>query len=832
MGNGGILFDLNILPMNLINNRNLGELPGLQVFSAPKKCDKSRQNDVLIVLISSGNLHQYDQELAVWGKIISNGYFSARGSFTMGINAAVKKIGDYLQKTCPGMVLPNVVINMIVMRDRTLMIGHTGPANTTIVYADHIDNFSNELSIGFGQGEQNVRFYQAEIHSGDLILMCPYIPKGWTNEAILDATSESPLNVVRYLLDQAHGNLQGAVIQVKAGHGEILYRYKPPISTNIALGFENDPERKPEILEKQSTDTKKTANLLSSEKAVSLIDKPGVLMGNDQESERPLYRLRVPFESLPDFNPLENITRGNQLHEEYVTKSDEESNGTTEKFVQEGTDNLKVPDEKSSSSDAQKAEELGTFSDAGSTEAENSVDSRHDPSDPAIPDQRTLSARERIARKKLSLNDNALNEKTIKKKNTKNLILLLVFGFLIPICTALIFFFIYSGRGKNEIYRESLGLAVDTAKVAVQQADPVLRRISWEKVLEYLDEADQYGSSKASTDLRYQSYAELESIEKGKQTIYHYALSNQLPNGTNLIRIESTPQYVYALDQTTGSILRFFIYSNGLTLDNSFQCKPGTYPIYKKPGSESSPLDQTDSQATEQELVVKNLIDFVILPTGEFGNITLAAIDGEANLLYCAAEGKNSAVHLETPPIGWLGLDGLFFASKTLFVLDARNEAIWKFDFLDDDGFSTEPKSYFGAGAPSMRDVVDFVVYGDYSYLLRSNGTLIFCDYTGYDPACSYIFELKNAEGQLIDLTKKHMIQIRMNASPDTSLYLMDEKRQSVINMTLKLNLIRYIVPDRFAGEGGGKIVTGFGLLNTSNIVWASGSDLYIGQMP
>ena len=36
MGNGGILFDLNILPMNLINNRNLGELPGLQVFSAPK----------------------------------------------------------------------------------------------------------------------------------------------------------------------------------------------------------------------------------------------------------------------------------------------------------------------------------------------------------------------------------------------------------------------------------------------------------------------------------------------------------------------------------------------------------------------------------------------------------------------------------------------------------------------------------------------------------------------------------------------------------------------------------------------------------------------------
>ena len=101
----------------------------------------------------------------------------------MGINAAVKRLA-IIYKRHVQVVLPNVVINMIVMRDRTLMIGHTGPANTTIVYTDHIDNFSNELSIGFGQGEQNVRFYQAEIHSGDLILMCPYIPKGWTNEAI------------------------------------------------------------------------------------------------------------------------------------------------------------------------------------------------------------------------------------------------------------------------------------------------------------------------------------------------------------------------------------------------------------------------------------------------------------------------------------------------------------------------------------------------------------------------------------------------------------------------------------------------------------------------
>ncbi len=236
-----------------------------------------------------------------------------------------------------------------------------------------------------------------------------------------------------------------------------------------------------------------------------------------------------------DFNTLENITREKQLMRNMLQI--EKRAMALLKIRQEGTDNLKVPEEKSSSSDAQKAEELGTFSDVGSTEAENSVDSRHDPSDPAIPDQRTLSARERIARKKLSLNDSALNEKTIKKKNTKNLILLLVFGFLIPICTALIFFFIYSGRGKNEIYRESLGLAVDTAKVAVQQADPVLRRISWEKVLEYLDELTNMGSTKhlLICDI---SPSGIRSIETGQTKNLPLCLIQSVTQWDNLIRID------------------------------------------------------------------------------------------------------------------------------------------------------------------------------------------------------------------------------------------------------------------------------------------------------
>ncbi len=86
---------------------------------------------------------------------------------------------------------------------------------------------------------------------------------------------------------------------------------------------------------------------------------------------------------------------------------------------------------------------------------------------------------------------------------------------------------------------------------------------------------------------------------------------------------------------------------------------------------------------------------------------------------------------------------------------------------------------------------------------LRNSGTLIVCDYTGYIPLCSYVDELKDAEGNItIDLMRKNMIQMKMNLSPDNSLYLIDEQRQSILNISVKLNLIRTLAPERFHSQG------------------------------
>ena len=762
-------------------------------------------------------------EYESWGKIISEGYFSARGSFTMGITTAARKIAEILEKKYPGITFPEVLLNIAVLRDRTLMIGHVGPVNTTIVCADHVDNFSDENSPGLGQSVQNVRFFQAEIHSGDLILMCPNVPHGWTNEAILDATSESPLNVIRYLLDQAHGNLQGAVIQVKAGHGEILYRYKPPITTNITLGYDDLAENtNPGKKNKDGSAIPESQLQITVSKNEKPEREPGLLLGDDEESPRPLYRLRVPFETLP---MIDRAEREPVLIQAEILSPDSENDGNIPAPEKAEVPGKSEPAVELAEDPAEKPEENMVVNQPEVTSEETEEDKPGESlaDQAALPssEPEMMTARERIAKKKASAEKKSVKdgktEQPSKKKSGKRILFLIFPGILIPLIVVFSFFYLYSGRGKNQIYRESLGNAVDTAKIALQQTEPALKRISWEKVIEYLDEAEVYGKSKASTDLRFQAYEVLESLENGRQTNYRYALAEKLPKGTNLTAIESTSQYLYGLDEQTGSVLRFFMYSSGLTLDNSFRCGPGTYKKFSSSlqnatteNPESDLLAETLSQKVQDEIVVKKLVDFVLLPQGDSGNSKLAAIDKDANIVYCTADAENRAIRLGVPPIGWLGVDGLFFSSNTLFVLDSKNESIWKFDYNGQDGFSTEPRSYFGAAAPSMKDVIDFVVYDNYSYLLRDNGALIFCDYTGYDPSCTYITDFQNSNNESIDLTHKHLIQIKLNASPDTSLYLIDEQLQSVINISLKLNLVRYIVPNRFYRRGRRKNSYGF----------------------
>lgn len=794
--------------MVLINGRNLGELPGLKIYTAPKKRNKARQDDTFIVLMTclEGDPQLSDYE--TWGKIISDEYFLARGSFTMGISSAVRVFASYLNQKYPGTLLPKIVLNMIVFRDNTLLVAHAGAVNTTIVYADRVDNFSDLTSQDVSAGSSGVRFFQVEIHAGDLILLCPFVPEGWTNKAILDATAESPLNVVRYLLDQVHGNIQGAVIQVKAGKGKILYRYKMPISTTIDLEYvEPDPDNGLEA-------ARPGTGMGQSVSSISPVRSPSYLLGSDDEKTRPLFRVRLPLEPFPvGIKPKKRLnTTFDKGSSEPQPENDLGEHVAVEEQIKPlpeviESDLPELPAELDEAADVLPIEIPVPESIGGETNIETEI-----PVEKSSDRSKKHSAEESEPKREKRRGEGP-------RVSWKRILLGLTFGILIPVVVVFALLIFYNNRSKDAVYRAGLQNAVDTAEIALKQTEPSLVRISWEKVLEYLDDADQYGVSDAAQQLRSQAQTSLDELEYGTPLKYQFALSKAMAPDVKITRLESSGQFLYALDENAGEIMRFNINQSGLSLDSTFTCKPGNYRN----------RDSTDST---DMITVGKLVDFVLLPSESGLERVIAGIDNQAQVLMCQVINPKVAYKMDPPPIGWLGVDAIHLVDRVLYVLDAKNNAIWKFAYIGKEGFATVPQSYFGSNSPNLNDSVDFMVYANYAYILRQTGSMIVCDYTGYIAMCSYVDELKSADGsKTISLLNRHLFQVQMNSSPDNSLYMMDTTGQSILNATVKMNLVRNLVPDRFTSVGNGETPTAFGFLDPTKIVWAAGNMIFVGSI-
>lgn len=812
--------------MNLVNGRNVGELPGLRIYTASRKTEKSRQADVLILLLHAQNMTPTVKEFESWGRILSDTYYSARGSFTMGISAAGRRFTEYLQENYPADQLPEVRLNMAVLRGQTLMISHAGPVNTTVIFADHVENFNDEMSEPLRTSAVGLRFFQVEIHSGDLLLMCPQVPNGWTNDAILDATSESPLNVIRYLLSQADGSLQAAVVQIKAGRGEITYRYKPPIMANIQPEYSGNMEPK-------ETQTRNSSDVITPGVRVAArqMHEPG-----DSEaalSERPLYRSRVTKDSI-----ISVLTEPGAMASSVSVDSDP---GKT-----------KIPSSQSFSSGATQTSLSSTPADSedmpkkgaptGTDEHNESVVSDEKETndeylvDRKIQEESVCSETEQTKAPEPQARCGASHkEKDKPRRNWKRFLIVLGCGILIPGIVVSALFMVYSGRSKNKLHREYLSQAVDTAQTALEQTEPLMQDAAWDKTLEYLDEAAIYGSSPAARDLRMQTLQALDTLGKGRKTIYRYGLASPLPKGMLITDILADGQYTYALDSGSGSVIRFVASGKGLTRDNSFVCTPGSYysKAYLQELKEANKDVRFDADLTKK-IAVSSFVGFVLLPAGNPQSDVLAAVDNHANVVYCSAYSDNTAEKLSLPVSGLAGVDAAFFMQNNMYLLDTHSSALWVYDYDSQSGFTSAPVSYFGSSAPNMTDIVDFAAYENYTYFLRENGTLAVCDFTGYQPQCSNVTEIRSEAGDVrIDLTRRNITQLMINRSPDNSIYLMDEKLQTAINLSVKLNFVRYIVPDRNESDiPSAAKASAFGISGANKLIWAYNADIYVGNMP
>ncbi|MBR6089210.1 MAG: hypothetical protein IKP86_04695, partial [Anaerolineaceae bacterium] len=605
-------FDINLLPLNLSDGRNIGDLSGLYLFNAPKKAESSRQSDILIILFHTDNVSIPEPRMRNWANILAENYFIARGSFTMGITAAVKKLSAYLEKEAKGQIFPVIFMNAAVIRGRSLMIAHAGPVHSTVISSDHVQNFNNDSCLPIQLKNNELHFFTTEVHSEDIILLCPKVPNDWTNAAIMEVTGDSPLNAIRFLLDRSGGNLQAAVIQLKAGKGQISFRRKTSITADVQPGNREDgfgkgtaPAGDPAVSENYS---------------VSTASKTG----------RPLFRQRRSTELFNSEDFRDSYFRGEDTAEPEPVREEETDQPVSLTGEQELPGSEKLPYD---------------FDSIGQTP------------EPVIKQssQQKRSYSDDTNRKKSNGTPSKRTNRSGEKFNLNRFLMILACGILIPVIVVSVLFFIYSGRSKDQLHRDYLSLAVGTAQKALfENEDKREQEALWAEVLDYTEKALSFSKSPASNDLKKEAMMQMDAINGGISTVYNYANQTKLPQGINITEIAGAGQFTYALDSTSGSVLRFSASGSGLALDSNFSCTPGSY---------------TELGNDENQIKVGALVDFILLPAGNPHNFVLAGVDKDANMLFCSAFASNRAETLPKPT-GKFDIKAITYSNNAMYVLD------------------------------------------------------------------------------------------------------------------------------------------------------------------
>ncbi|MEJ5202304.1 MAG: hypothetical protein WHV66_08720, partial [Anaerolineales bacterium] len=304
------MFDLYLLPINLINGQENPELSNLWISAAPRRHERTRAGDLLLILLTFSRIDAISTEETQ--KILQNlatTYFRTHGSATAGLRAAVELLNstllhENLNKKDGNQI--SAVLNLAVLRKDTLFIAQAGPTHTFVLSQnethDYHDPQMSARSLGVSRSVA-LRYYQAKLQPGDLFIFCPNPPQHWTTETLANSSTISFEQLLRRLLNQTGGNLQAAVIQVQAGNGQVkrLKPRTPLASTEEVIGSPVPPqsakisvtpssislgESTPEKVTPGETQSQAVVTPLKSEALITPSTSPGVYIRREYTSAK------------------------------------------------------------------------------------------------------------------------------------------------------------------------------------------------------------------------------------------------------------------------------------------------------------------------------------------------------------------------------------------------------------------------------------------------------------------------------------------------------------------------------------------------------------------
>ena len=222
----------------------------------------------------------------------------------------------------------------------------------------------------------------------------------------------------------------------------------------------------------------------------------------------------------------------------------------------------------------------------------------------------------------------------------------------------------------------------------------------------------------------------------------------------------------------------------GYTRDADFLCTPGNYS--------GGGIDL--------------FVDMVAMPINNPYQAHILVADALGNVAYCSP-GQNPVVQsLPLPAGGSIEIKKITFGNNSLYVLDGTTNIIHVFSATNGQ-FLEQPVNFFGNAKPEeipdISRVVDLAINGPELYLLRTNGKLVNCVYSGLpanpvtcENPVTYVDGRSGKEDQEVVMPEGEYVSLMYTTPPDPSVSILDAAHADIYRFSLRFRLHQRLRPE------------------------------------
>ncbi|HSQ40369.1 MAG TPA: hypothetical protein VLM78_09440, partial [Anaerolineales bacterium] len=589
-------FDLNILPIHRQNGQEFADLPGLLAVAPPRKAARGREKDSLVLyLMLSGNADFSAAEVKQLAGNAANLFHQTAGSLTSAMRRMVEHINAaLLERNLSTSGRGQYALGSLVLavtRENQCTLSLSGPVHVVWVTDGGQRHIHDPALSGKGLGSsQNLQTYlsQIDFKSNDLIALCGKFPKDWEADLLYERPPAS-LDASYRKLTFTKSDLNAVLIHPKSGHGIITIlrpdvsasrsQPKPVPAISSPLGIQepvepealvlpvepepdlpteqtNFPSQKPDSTEEELDALADMGAHFIQPSAYAIPPRPEELYS--QRDETPAITPTGPRSfppSIPRSKPLETKVEVEELEGEEAQESEPED-GQADKKPRFTLFKPARPD-----AHAEAARQMAKVMVGG------------------------IRTGRRVNERVGDFLRNFIPKLLPGTDSTKPLVIptyVMVFiAVIIPLMVSVVSWVVYSNYGLNETYRELYEKALVANGQASGETDPIRQRDAYARVLDYVNQAEQYSETDETRLLRNETQAKWDNLMGVIRLEFIPGFTNGLGGSAQISRMTASESDLYMLNAETGAILHASFTSRSLELDNTFDCKPGTYGGYQ-----------------------------------------------------------------------------------------------------------------------------------------------------------------------------------------------------------------------------------------------------------